>query len=206
MELQALKAAALDQAGDAVIVIDRQGIIRVWNRFAERLFGWTAEQTLGHDVKMIIPESLRAAHDRGLFTAIERGRLQSDGKARHTKALHAEGGNTYVTMTFALIFEPGGRAIGSVAMARNGIAATKRCTAPGRPPRVDHPARVARSASCNCANAWPRASRNPGSSAGTARAKTSARCASTAPTTRSPSAVRLSTTTRRLSGCCSRIR
>lgn len=105
MDIEALKVAAVDQAGDGIIVIDREGVIRVWNRHAETLFGWTAAQAIGQDVKLIIPERLRSAHDRGFFRAIATGRLSSDGKARHTKGLHSSGESVYVTMTFALILD-----------------------------------------------------------------------------------------------------
>lgn len=118
MDLAAMKAAALDQAGDAVIVIDHEGIVRVWNGFAERLFGWTAEQMLGHDVKTMIPERLRAGHDRGFSAAMESGRLRSDGTARRTKALSPSGEPIYVIMTFALVMDADGRPAGSVAVAR----------------------------------------------------------------------------------------
>ena len=117
-DLVALKAAALDHAGDAIIVIDRDGIIRVWNGFAERLFLWTADQVIGHDVKIMIPERLQGSHDRGFFTAMANGRLSSDGRARHTRAVGPAGEKIYVTMTFAVVTDDAGDAIGAVAVAR----------------------------------------------------------------------------------------
>lgn len=119
VDLIEFKAAALDAAGDAVIAIDAEGIIRVWNPFAERLFGWKSDQVLGEDVKIIIPEKLRAAHDRGFFAAVRSGRLRSDGNARRTKALTPSGDPVYVVMTFALVKNEAGQAIGSVAVARH---------------------------------------------------------------------------------------
>lgn len=118
MDLHEFKAAALDQAGDAIIVIDEHGIIRAWNDVSARLFGWTDDQLLGQDVKTIIPERLRAAHDRGFFAAMESGRLRSDGTARRTKALTPAGDNTYVIMTFAVVRDDG-TSMGSVAVARH---------------------------------------------------------------------------------------
>ena len=117
-DLQNLKAAALDHAGDAIIVIDRDGIIRVWNSHAERLFLWTAEQVIGHDVKIMIPERLQGSHDRGFFRAMATGHLASDGRARHTRAVGPQGEKIYVTMTFAVVPGADGSAIGSVAVAR----------------------------------------------------------------------------------------
>lgn len=117
-DLERLKAAALDHAGDAIIVIDRDGIIRAWNGFAERLFLRPAAEAIGQDVKIMIPERLRASHDRGFFAAMASGRLASDGRARHTRAEGPNGERIYVTMTFAVVSDAAGAVIGSVAVAR----------------------------------------------------------------------------------------
>lgn len=118
-DIDAFKVAALDDAGDGIIAIDRQGIIKVWNTHCEKLFGWTADQVIGQDVKIIIPEHLRAAHDRGFFAAMESGHLRSDGSARRTKALTPTGGAVYVEMTFAVVKGGSDQAIGAVAVARH---------------------------------------------------------------------------------------
>ncbi|TBT85060.1 PAS domain S-box protein [Propioniciclava sinopodophylli] len=110
----AFRAAAWDYANDALIAIDTDGIIRAWNLFAEKLFGWSAEDVIGQDVKIMTPERLRAAHDRGFFAAMESGHLASDGRARRTKSCE----NIYVTMTFAVISDASGAAIGAAAVAR----------------------------------------------------------------------------------------
>lgn len=116
-ELQ-LAAAALDQAGDGIIAIDRDGIIRLWNQKCSELFGFTADQAIGQSVEIIIPERLRPGHEHGFGAAMATGHLASDGRARRTKGLTADGGKVYVTMTFAVINDGTGAAIGSVAVAR----------------------------------------------------------------------------------------
>lgn len=50
------------------------------------------------------------------------GHLASDGRARRTKALTGDGATVYVTMTFAVINDESGRAVGSVAVAREWVA------------------------------------------------------------------------------------
>lgn len=45
-----LHAQILDAIGEAVIATDLDGIIRYWNRRAEELYGWKAEEVLGRDV------------------------------------------------------------------------------------------------------------------------------------------------------------
>jgi two-component system, LuxR family, sensor kinase FixL len=55
--------ALLDAAVDAVVMIDHRGTISVFNRSAERLFGYSAEEIVGQNVKMLMPPSWRAEHD-----------------------------------------------------------------------------------------------------------------------------------------------
>jgi len=50
----------LEQANDAVISIDRIGIVSQWNRSAERLFGWSCSEAMGCNVvDLVVPPSMR---------------------------------------------------------------------------------------------------------------------------------------------------
>ena len=53
------------EAGDAIIFADRDGIIRLWNQGAERIFGYGAEEAVGQPLDLIIPENLRERHNQG---------------------------------------------------------------------------------------------------------------------------------------------
>jgi len=55
----------VDALGDAVIICDRDGVIRLWNAAAERLFGFTPAEALGSSLDLIIPERLRERHWAG---------------------------------------------------------------------------------------------------------------------------------------------
>lgn len=109
---------ALDSATDAIIVIDGEGLVRAWNRACVDLFGFTKEYAVGRDVDFMIPPRLRDGHHRGFTSAMERGALASDGAARRTKSLRADGGTVYIDMTFAMLHDDRGTAIGAVAVAR----------------------------------------------------------------------------------------
>lgn len=113
-----IAAWALDNATDAIIVIDDAGLVRLWNRACTQLFGWTAEFAVGRDVDFMIPPRLRDAHHRGFSAAMKRGELASDGAARRTKSLRADGGTVYIDMTFAALHNAGEEMIGAVAVAR----------------------------------------------------------------------------------------
>ena len=136
---------ALDSATDAIIVIDEAGLVRGWNRACEKLFGFAQADVVGTDVEFMIPLRLRDPHHRAFNAAIARGAMVSDGSARRTKALCADGTTVYIDMTFAMLTTGDGQVIGSVAVARP--AATKEtAAAPAAPqpvrkryngPRVD---------------------------------------------------------------------
>ncbi|MDI1366057.1 MAG: PAS domain S-box protein [bacterium] len=56
----------LDTVPDAVVVIDRNGIMTSFSPAAERLFGWTAAEAIGQNVSLLMPNPYRQAHDAHL--------------------------------------------------------------------------------------------------------------------------------------------
>jgi PAS domain S-box-containing protein len=112
------------QSVEAIIFADRDGVIRIWNRGSEALFGFTANEAVGRSLDIIIPERLRQAHWEGFRAAMERGQTRHGGQIRMTRAVHRDGGKLYVDMSFAVVIGRDGSAIGSLAVARD--ASTKR--------------------------------------------------------------------------------
>ena len=55
----------VDQAQDAMIFADGDGVIRLWNVGAEAMFGYRAEEAVGRTLDLIIPAPLRARHWAG---------------------------------------------------------------------------------------------------------------------------------------------
>jgi len=78
MPIETVIRPILDTALDAVVVMDRAGLVRAWNHHAEAIFGWTADEAIGRDLgELIVPPALREAHHRGLarFNAEGVGRV-----------------------------------------------------------------------------------------------------------------------------------
>ncbi|WP_366140705.1 PAS domain S-box protein [uncultured Castellaniella sp.] len=116
---QDLAERIVEQTTDALIYADRPGRIVRWNQAASRLFGFSRDEALGASLDLIIPEHLRAAHWAGYNAALASGRMKLDGRPTLTRGAKKDGGKCYVEMTFALVKNEQGDAIGSVAMARD---------------------------------------------------------------------------------------
>ena len=109
----------LEQAADALIYANRQGVIERWNQAAATLFGFSADEAIGQRLDLIIPERLRAGHWRGFDAAMASGATRLLGHPTVTRAEHKSGRKLYVEMSFALVKGSAGTALGSVAIARD---------------------------------------------------------------------------------------
>jgi PAS domain S-box-containing protein len=110
----------LDQMADALIYADQSGNIVRWNPAASALYGYSADEALGQNLDLIIPEHLRAAHWRGFEAAMASGALKLQGRPTLTRALHKSGRKLYVEMTFAIVKGSApGDVLGAVAVARD---------------------------------------------------------------------------------------
>ncbi len=116
---QGLAQAILDQAADGIIFADTDGVIRIWNAAAVRIFGFTAEEAVGKSLDLIIPEHLRQAHWTGFRSAMKSGATRLAGHATITRGLHKSGQRLYVEMSFAVVRAPSGAVVGSVAVVRD---------------------------------------------------------------------------------------
>src|SRR4029078_1977587 len=112
-------ALIVAQAPDAIIFADRDGIIRVWNGAAQRIFGCTAEPAIGQALTIIIPESLRDAHWTGYDRALAAGDTKYRGQSLPTRAVRADGTEFYVELSFAIIHNDAGVVSGALAHARD---------------------------------------------------------------------------------------
>jgi two-component system sensor kinase FixL len=72
----------LDSIPEAMIVIDEHGSMRSFSSAAERLFGYTAAEVVGYNVKMLMPEPYRGSHDANLARYIKTGERRIIGIGR----------------------------------------------------------------------------------------------------------------------------
>lgn len=109
----------LNQAPDAVIFADLEGNVQYWNAAAERIFGFSTTDATGANLDIIVPEKFREAHWTGFERAIAARETKYVGQALPTRALHADGHEFYVELSFAIVLDASGDALGALAHARD---------------------------------------------------------------------------------------
>ena len=109
----------LQSIPEALILADREGLIRVWNPGAEALFGFTSDEAVGQSLDLIIPESMRQAHWNGYYRAMTLGATRNKGGSMITRALRKSGERLYIDVSFAIVKNEAGETIGSAAVARD---------------------------------------------------------------------------------------
>lgn len=108
-------ASIVESSEDAIASKDLAGIVTSWNRQAERLFGYSAQEIIGQPIRKIIPPELQDDEDR-ILTTIARGE-----KIEHfeTVRLAKNGRRVDVALTISPIRDENGRIVGASKIVRD---------------------------------------------------------------------------------------
>lgn len=79
---QAHLRSILDTVPDAMIVIDERGVMSSFSTAAEGLFGYSASEVVGKNVRMLMPSPYRQAHDGYLRRYLDTGERRIIGRGR----------------------------------------------------------------------------------------------------------------------------
>jgi PAS domain S-box-containing protein len=108
-------AAIVASSEDAVISKTLDGIVTSWNAAAERLFGFTAEDMIGHSILRIIPGELQH-EETEILTKLRHGeRIER----YETTRLHKEGHRLEISLTVSPVRDSTGTIVGAAKIAHD---------------------------------------------------------------------------------------
>lgn len=94
----------LENALDAIVNIDMQGLIVEWNRAAAHIFGYTRAEVLGRRLEdLIVPPEHREAHHQGMHRLQQTGQSRLLGKLIEITALRRDGSEFPIELTIVEI-------------------------------------------------------------------------------------------------------
>jgi len=112
---EGLLAAIVSSSDDAIISKTLDGVIMSWNRGAERIFGYTAEEAIGQPIMMLIPEDRHPEEDM-ILGRLRRGEpLEHYETVRQTK----DGRLIDISVTISPVYDETGQVIGASKVARD---------------------------------------------------------------------------------------
>lgn len=112
-------AAIVDSSYDAIVGKNLNSIITDWNRGAERLFGYTAEEAIGKSILMLIPDGLQG-EETDIISRVRRGEQVA---SYETTRRRKDGTYISVSITVSPIKDATGKVIGASKIARDITAA-----------------------------------------------------------------------------------
>jgi PAS domain S-box-containing protein len=112
---QSLCESIVDQSPTAIVVGDREGIVRLWNAGAQTMFGWSAEEALGKSMDMIIPEKHRPRHWEGYDRVMASGVTKYGRNLLAVPALTKDGRKISIEFNVVLLKDAEGRVVGIAA-------------------------------------------------------------------------------------------
>ena len=110
----------IHEGPDAIVYADFGGLIRFWNRGAERIFGYSAKEAIGKSLDLIMPENLRARHWAAYGETMRTGKTRyGDGDVLAVPALGKGGAPISIEFTIFPYRDADGSLMGVGAILRD---------------------------------------------------------------------------------------
>ncbi len=110
----------VENAADAIVAADKQGVIRLWNARAEDIFGYSAQEAIGQTLDLIVPERLRERHWEGYHAVMATGVSRyGKGDLLAVPAVRKDGTRISLEFTITLIRDETGELLGPAAIIRD---------------------------------------------------------------------------------------
>jgi len=108
-------AAIVNSSEDAIVSKDLNGIVQTWNRAAERMFGYAAEEIIGRPIRLIIPQDRQTEEDKVLAT------IRAGGAVEHFETVRQRKDGTLIEISLSVspVRARDGAVIGASKIARD---------------------------------------------------------------------------------------
>ncbi|HTV02148.1 MAG TPA: ATP-binding protein [Luteitalea sp.] len=108
-------AKVVESSDDAIVSKDLNGIVKTWNRAAERLFGYSAEEAIGQSIRLIIPADRQTEEDE-VIASIRAGRAVTHYE---TIRQRKDGSLIAISLSVSPIHDEHGKVVGASKIARD---------------------------------------------------------------------------------------
>ncbi|MBF0357093.1 MAG: diguanylate cyclase [Magnetococcales bacterium] len=108
-EERELSQSVSHTAHDAIISIDENGVISLWNSGATKTFGYKPEEIIGQPLLKIIPKRFQQQHISGIGRVNSTGKSRVIGSVMEMDGLHKDGHEIPLEISLATWFQDGNR-------------------------------------------------------------------------------------------------
>jgi len=109
----------VNNAPDAMLISDREGIIRFWNSGAEQMFGYTAAEAVGQSLDLFIPENLRGRHWEGYHRVMASGETKYKTGLLSSPGIRKDGVRVSLEFSMVLLRDEAGAITGCASIMRD---------------------------------------------------------------------------------------
>ena len=109
----------VESAPEAIIFADHEGRIRLWNAGASVIFGYSADEALGQNLDLIIPERQRKRHWEGYDKVMETGVTRYGAELLSVPAMRKDGTRISLEFSVVLVRNETGKPTGVAAIMRD---------------------------------------------------------------------------------------
>ncbi len=116
----------VEESGDGILFADKDGVIRLWNKGAAAIFGYSREEVIGRTLDPIVPEKLRSRHWEGFDRVMATGTTRYGHEVLAVPAVRRDGNRISIEFTVALVHDAAGKIMGVAAIIRDVTARWER--------------------------------------------------------------------------------
>ena len=109
----------LEESQDAILIADREGIIRFWNKGAIRILGYSVDEAIGQSLDLFIPEKLRGRHWEGYHRVMTSGETKYKTGLLSSPGIRKDGSQVSLEFSMVLLHDENGVMQGCASIMRD---------------------------------------------------------------------------------------